>query len=75
MKTRQSIEKQLFQISEEESNNLMALIEDINQIRNKKVISEDTITKLGNVITMLDSLKENYMWRLLRAAKQNHMLD
>ena len=53
----------------------MALIEDINQIRNKKVISEDTITKLGNVITMLDSLKENYMWRLLRAAKQNHMLD
>jgi|TARA_R110000787_G_scaffold205064_1_gene315548 hypothetical protein len=75
MKTRQSIEKQLFQISEEESSNLMALIEDINQIRNKKVISEDTITKLGNVITMLDSLKENYMWRLLRAAKQNHMLD
>mgnify|MGYP003635615598 FL=1 len=75
MKTRQSIEKQLFQISEEESSNLMALIEDINQIRSKKVISEDTITKLGNVITMLDSLKENYMWRLLRAAKQNHMLD
>ena len=75
MKTRQSIEKQLFQISEEESSNLMALIEDINQIRKKKVISEDTITKLGNVITMLDSLKENYMWRLLRAAKQNHMLD
>ena len=75
MKTRQSIEKQVFQISEEDSNNLMALIEDINQIKNKKTISEDTITKLGNIITVLGSLKENYMWRLLRAAKQNHMLD
>ena len=75
MKTRQSIENQVFQISEEDSSNLMALIEDINQIRNKKTISEDTITKLGNIVTVLSSLKENYMWRLLRAAKQNHMLD
>jgi len=75
MKTRQSIENQVFQISEEDLSNLMALIEDINQIKEKKTIGEDTITKLGNIITVLGSLKENYMWRLLRAAKQNHMLD
>jgi len=75
MKTRQSIEKQVFQISEDDRNNLMTLVEDINQIRDKKTISEDTLTKLGNIITVLGSLKENYMWRLLRAAKQNHMLD
>jgi len=75
MKTRQTIEKQVFQISEDDRNNLMTLVEDINHIRDKKTISEDTLTKLSNIITVLGSLKENYMWRLLRAAKQNHMLD
>ena len=75
MKTRQSIEKQVFQISEEDRNNLLTLIEDLKQIINKKNISEDTLTKLTNIITVLGSLKDNYMWRLLRAAKQNHMLD
>ncbi len=74
MKTRQTIEKQLFGISEEEKSNLLTLIEDIKQIVEKKTINEDTVKKLTNIITTLDSLKENYMWRMLRAAKQNHML-
>ena len=74
MKTRQSIEKQLFAISEEERVNLQTLVEDIKQILEKKTVSEETIKKLTNIITVLDSLKDNYMWRLLRAAKQNHML-
>jgi hypothetical protein len=75
MKTRQSIEKQLFSLSEEDKKNLQALVEEINMIVNKKTISEDTLTKLTNILTVLGSLKDNYMWRLLRAAKQNHMLD
>jgi hypothetical protein len=75
MKTRQSIEKQVFQMSEDDRNNLLTLIEDIKQIIDKKMISEATLTKLTNTITVLGSLKDNYMWRLLRAAKQNHMLD
>tara|TARA_R110000744_G_scaffold22321_1_gene57301 strand:- start:89 stop:316 length:228 start_codon:yes stop_codon:yes gene_type:complete len=75
MKTRQSIEKQVFQISEDDKNNLTTLIEDIKQVIDKKTVSEDTLTKLTNIITVLGSLKDNYMWRLIRAAKQNHMLD
>jgi hypothetical protein len=75
MKTRQSIEKQLFSLSEEDKKNLQALVEEINMIVDKKTISEDTLTKLTNILTVLGSLKDNYMWRLLRAAKQNHMLD
>jgi len=75
MKTRQSIEKQLFSLSEEDKKNLQGLVEDINMIINKKAIGEDTLTKLTNILTVLGSLKDNYMWRLLRAAKQNHMLD
>jgi len=75
MKTRQSIEKQQFKISEEDRNGLMSLIEDIKQIIEKKEVNEETIKKFTNIITTLDTLKDNYMWRLLRAAKQNHMLD
>ena len=74
MKTRQTIEKQLFGISEEEKSNLLAVIEDVKQIIEKKTVNEESVKKLTNVITTLDSLKENYMWRMLRAAKQNHML-
>ena len=75
MKTRQSIEKQMFTISEEERANLRSLVEDINQIVDKKVVSEETLRKFTNIITVLETLKDNYMWRMLRAAKQNHMLD
>ena len=75
MKTRQSIEKQLFSLSEDDKKNLQTLVEEINMIINKKTISEGTLTKLTNILTVLGSLKDNYMWRLLRAAKQNHMLD
>ena len=75
MKTRQSIEKQMFTISEEERANLRSLVEDINQIVDKKTVSEETLRKFTNIITVLATLKDNYMWRMLRAAKQNHMLD
>ena len=75
MKTRQSIEKQMFTISEEERANLRSLLEDINQIIDKKTVNEETLRKFTNIITVLATLKENYMWRMLRAAKQNHMLD
>ena len=74
MKTRQSIEKQMFTISEEERANLKSLVEDINQIVEKKTVNEETLRKFTNIITVLESLKDNYMWRMLRAAKQNHML-
>ncbi len=74
MKTRQSIEKQMVTISEEERANLRSLVEDINQIVEKKTVNEETLRKFTNIITVLESLKDNYMWRMLRAAKQNHML-
>ena len=74
MKTRQSIEKQLFAISEEERANILSLIEDMKQILEKKTVNEESVKKFTNIITVLSNLKDNYMWRLLRAAKQNQML-
>tara|TARA_R110000796_G_scaffold230171_2_gene347805 strand:+ start:322 stop:549 length:228 start_codon:yes stop_codon:yes gene_type:complete len=75
MKTRETIEKQKFQISEEDRASLLSVIEDIKTILDKKSVSEETLKKFTNILTIFDSLKENYMWRLLRAAKQNHMLS
>ena len=69
------LDKEYPDLSEEDKKNLQALVEEINMIVDKKTISEDTLTKLTNILTVLGSLKDNYMWRLLRAAKQNHMLD
>ena len=74
MKTRQSIEKKLFAISEEERANILSLIEDMKQILEKKTVNEESVKKFTNIISVLSNLKDNYMWRLLRAAKQNHML-
>jgi len=53
----------------------MSLVEEIGTVTQKREINENVIRKLSSVISTLESLKEDYMWRLLRAAKQNHMLD
>ena len=74
MKSADKIMKTLMGVSEEEQNNLEALINDLAEIRKSGTVTEDTVRKLNNVLTIVSSLKDNYMWRLLQAAKQNHML-
>ena len=74
MKSADKIMKTLMGVSEEEQNNLEALINDLTEIRKSGTVTEDTVRKLNNVLTIVSSLKDNYMWRLLQAAKQNHML-
>lgn len=75
MKTAQDIKKSLMGVSEEEKNNLQATIQELIEISKAKEVNEDVVKKLHNALTVISSLKENYLWRLLRAAKQNHMLD
>lgn len=75
MKSKKTIEKQMFDLSEEDRRNLQALAEDITNIIEKGKINETSVKKLTNVVNMLTSLKDNYLWRMLRAAKQNHMID
>jgi len=75
MKAKQTIEKQIFQISEEDKKNLLLIIEDIKEIIKAQTISESEVRRLENCLTTIASLKDNHLWRLLRAAKQNHMLD
>ena len=75
MRARETIEKQIFAISEDDKKSIIALAEEIRMATASKVVNEELIHKLDNIITTLSTLRDSYMWRLLRAAKQNHMID
>ena len=75
MKARETIEKQIFAISEDDRKSIKALSEEITLATNGRIVNEELIHKLDNIITTLSTLRDSYMWRLLRAAKQNHMID
>jgi hypothetical protein len=75
MKNINDIKKQETLFSEAEIRSLTALSEDIKSVIQFNKVQEDTLRKLDNIITTLQGLKENFMWRVIRAAKQNHMLD
>lgn len=75
MKLTNNINKQPSLIQETDRKNLESSIIEIQMILDTKVVNEDVINKLENLVITLSSLKDNYLWRLLRAAKQNRMLD
>lgn len=75
MKTSDSIKKKASSLSEQEIKSLQTIIEELKMCLQHKQINEELLTKLNNVLTSISCLKENLMWRVLRAAKQNHMLD
>jgi ribosomal protein L19E len=75
MKDIKSIKKEAAEMSEHDIKNIRALIEECNQLVENKKINEETLRKLNNLITTLQALKENYMWRIINSAKQNHMID
>jgi hypothetical protein len=74
MKSADQIKKTLMGVSEEDQNNLEAIINDLTEVKKTGEISEDTCRILNNALTVISGMKEGYMWRLLSAAKQNHML-
>jgi len=75
MRTSDSIKKKASALSEQEVKTLQTVSEEIKMCLEHKQINEELLTKLNNIITSLSCLKENLMWRVIRAAKQNHMLD
>jgi|TARA_Y100000385_G_scaffold243092_1_gene260409 hypothetical protein len=74
MKAKDTIEKQLTALSEDERGELESLIQDLTTVLKGRKINEDVVKKLNNVFMSVGTMKDNFMWRLLRAAKQNHML-
>jgi len=75
MRTSHDIKKKATAISEQDQKTLRTLIEDIKFLLTTPKINEDTLVKINNMIISLNSIKENYTWLIIRALKQNHMLD
>jgi len=75
MRNPKDIRKKESVFSETEIKTLQEVREEIKTILEVKKINEDVLTRLSNTLTTLGTFKDNFMWRLLRAAKQNHMLD
>ena len=75
MKAKETIEKRLAALSEDERKEIESVIQNLKVVLQGKQISEDVVKKLNNVLMSVGNMKDNFMWRLLRAAKQNHMLD
>ena len=74
MRAKETIEKRLAALSEDERKEIESVIQDLKVVLQGKEISEDVVKKLNNVSMSVGNMKDNFMWRLLRAAKQNHML-
>ena len=74
MKAKETIEKRLAALSEDERKEIESIIQDLKAVLQGKEISGDVVKKLNNVSMSVGNMKDNFMWRLLRAAKQNHML-
>jgi molecular chaperone DnaK (HSP70) len=74
MRAKETIEKRLAALSEDERKEIESIIQDLKAVLQGKEISEDVVKKLNNVSMSVGNMKDNFMWRLLRAAKQNHML-
>jgi uncharacterized protein YejL (UPF0352 family) len=74
MKAKDTIEKRLAALSEDERKEIESVIQDLKAVLQGRQISEDVVKKLNNVLMSVGNMKDNFMWRLLRAAKQNHML-
>lgn len=69
------IKKKYSKITETERKLLETAIEDIKQLTQIGYVNEEALTKVTNIMTTFNSLKENYMWRVINNLKQNRMLD
>ena len=75
MRTDKDIKKKATELSVEEQKKFKTIIEEIKFILDSKKVNEDLLQRLSNTIIQLDALKNGYMWRIIRCAKQNHIID
>lgn len=75
MKTDKEMKKEITSFTDSERQSFKFAEKELALILQTNTLSEENVQRLTNVITQLNALKESYFWRLLRAAKQNHMID
>lgn len=75
MITPEDIKRKSATFTEAEKLTIEASKAEIDSLLHLNKVNEEALQKLQNIISNLQGIKDNYMWRLIRAAKQNHMLD
>ena len=75
MKTSDDIKKQASVFTEAEKLMIEGSVSELQSLLRLNRVNEEALQKLQNIVTIVENLKDSYMWRILRAAKQNHMLD
>jgi len=75
MKDIKRIKQQESQLNPAEVADLGWIIEELTNIKESAVVSEDGLLKLENIITNFINIKRTYAQRVIKLLKQGHMLD
>ena len=75
MKTSDDIKKEASVFTEAEKLTIESCMAELQSLLKLNRVNEEALQKLQNIVMIVENLKDNYMWRIIRLTKQNHMLD
>lgn len=75
MKKIEDIRKTAGELNAPDVDNLKYLVKELEQIIENNEVSELNLTRIDNLITTLSAFRMNFVKRLIKLLKQNHMLD
>jgi hypothetical protein len=75
MKKISDLQKGTGQLNDPDIQNLEFLIKQIEEIIHSKEVSEKNLAVIDNTITTLSAFRMNFVKRLIKLLKRNHMLD
>ena len=75
MKTQKEIKKQVGSLSENEKTRLKEVIITLKDVIADGTVNEVNFKRVTNILSELTVFRENFITRLFRLFKQNHMVD
>jgi histidinol phosphatase-like enzyme len=75
MKTQKEIKKQIGSLSENEKTRLKEVIITLKDVIADGKVTEVNFKRVTNILSELTVFRENFIIRLFRLFKQNHMVD
>jgi|10_taG_2_1085330.scaffolds.fasta_scaffold23235_4 uncharacterized protein (UPF0147 family) len=75
MKTEKEIKKQIGSLSENEKTRIKEIIITLKEVIADGTVTENNFKRVTNILSELSIFRENFITRLFRLFKQNHMVD
>jgi hypothetical protein len=75
MKNYSDLKKGTGELNDPDIQNLEFLIKQIEEIIHSKEVSEKNLAAIDNTLTTLSAFRMNFVKRLIKLLKRNHMLD